>query len=435
MNNNGINTTNETNPLNAKENIIINFLKTYKFLILFLLFLISVLTYFTIKNINLVNSYSNRVYPGAYILDKDLSGLTEEDLKTELTSFVNNLTNTTIHVTSENLDFNLPYTDLSINIDYETLEKEIISFGKDSSFFDKLNLIKKPENREYTFEVLYNEEVIDNFISTISEAVDISPVNASISIAGGITIYPDSTGISLNKEELKTEIINKINNINPPKVIEITGNTTVTEASIKAKDLGNVDSKISSFTTKYNQGPSGTNLQLAALNIDDTIVMPGETFSAEKAIGPTTLETGFVAANTYVNGEVVPGIGGGVCQVSSTLYNAMLRAGIIPIERLNHMMKVSYVPIGLDATLADNLIDLKFINEFDYPIVINSYTSGNHLTIEFWSKDGVKNGINYEPVSIPLSDLSADTYLYGYDSNGNLVVNQYLDRSTYNPLP
>ena len=163
--------------------------------------------------------------------------------------------------------------------------------------------------------------------------------------------------------------------------------------------------------------------------------MPGETFSAEKAIGPTTLETGFVPANTYVNGEVVPGIGGGVCQVSSTLYNAMLRSGIIPIERLNHMMKVSYVPIGLDATLADNLIDLKFINEFDYPIVINSYTSGNHLTVEFWSKDGVTEGINYEPVSIPLSDLSADTYLYGYDSNGNLVVNQYLDRSTYNPLP
>ena len=99
------------------------------------------------------------------------------------------------------------------------------------------------------------------------------------------------------------------------------------------------------------------------------------------------------------------------------------------------MMKVSYVPIGLDATLADNLIDLKFTNEFDYPIVINSYTSNNHLTIEFWSKEGVKEGISYEPVSIPLSDLSADAYLYGYDSNGNVVVNQYLDRSVYDPFP
>lgn len=434
-NNNEINTTNETNTLRTKESGIITFLKTYKILIIIFLFLISILSYFTIKSINLVNSYSNRVYPGAYILDKDLSGLTEENLKTELASFVNNLNSTTIHVTSENHDFNLPYTDLGINIDYETLEKEIMNFGKDSSFFNKLNLIRKPKNREYTFKVLYNEEVIDNFINTVADTVNISPINASISIAGGISISPDKTGISLNKENLKSEIINKINDINPPKTIEITGNTTVTEASIKAKDLSNVDSKISSFTTRYIPGPSGTNLELATLNIDDIIVMPGETFSTEKAIGPTTLETGFVAANTYVNGEVVPGIGGGVCQVASTLYNTMLRSGIIPIERLNHMMKVSYVPIGLDATLADNLIDLKFTNEFDYPIVINSYTSGNHLTIEFWSKEGVTNGITYEPVSIPLSDLSADAYLYGYDSNGNLVVNQYLDRSTYDPLP
>ncbi|WP_300383323.1 VanW family protein [Clostridium sp.] len=434
-NNNEINTTNETEVLSTKENGIITFLKTYKFLIIIFLFLISILSYFIIKNVNLVNNYSNRVYPGAYILNKDLSGLTQEELNKELTSFVSNLNTSSINVTSENLNFNLSYTDLGINIDYDTLEKDIINFGKDLSFFKKLNLIKKPKNREYTFDVLSNEEVIDNFISTIAEAINISPVNASISIAGGINIYPDKTGISLNEEELKSEIQNKINNINPPNIIEVTGNTTVTEASIKATDLNNVDSKISNFTTKYLQGPSGTNLQLAAINIDDTIVMPGETFSTEKAIGPTTLATGFVSANTYVGGEVIPGIGGGVCQVASTLYNTMLRSGIIPIERLNHMMKVSYVPIGLDATLADNLIDLRFTNEFDYPIVINSYTSGNYLTIEFWSKEGVNEGIRYEPVSVPLNDLSADTYLYGYDSNGNIVINEYLSRSTYAPFP
>ncbi|MDZ5035094.1 VanW family protein, partial [Clostridium perfringens] len=141
-------------------------------------------------------------------------------------------------------------------------------------------------------------------------------------------------------------------------------------------ELGTVNNKISSFSTSYPAGPSGTNLQLAATNIDNTIVMPGETFSTEKAIGPTTIENGFVAANTYVGGQVVPGIGGGVCQVASTLYNTMLRAGILPTERLNHMMRVSYVPIGLDATLADNLIDLKFTNNFDFPVVVNSY-AGN----------------------------------------------------------
>lgn len=223
--------------------------------------------------------------------------------------------------------------------------------------------------------------------------------------------------------------------MNAPEIIEITGETDVVKATITTDSLKGVTSKVSSFSTNYKIGPSGTNLQLAAKNIDNIIVMPGETFSTEKAIGPTTLENGFVEANTYVGGEVVPGVGGGVCQVASTLYNTMLRAGIIPTERQNHMMPVSYVPMGLDATLADNLIDLKFVNEFDYPIVINSYTSNNTLIIEFWSNPSITNGITYEPVANKIDSLNAETYLCGYDANGDLVVNQRIDRSTYQPLP
>ena len=98
------------------------------------------------------------------------------------------------------------------------------------------------------------------------------------------------------------------------------------------------------------------------------------------------------------------------------------------------MMTVSYVPLGLDAALADNLIDLKFQNDSDYPMVVHSYAYNGTLTIELWSNESVDDGIRYEAVSVPLSSLSADTYLHGYDANGNLVVNQYLNRSTYQPF-
>lgn len=434
MDNNNLNTKIPKEVVEGKRSTIFKS-KGFKITLIALLILLIGIGYWFFRNINLINSYSDKVYPGAYILSKDLSGLNTEELHNTLVSLVNDISNKEVSVTANEQKFNISYKELEANINYNELEEKILSFGKNESFFKKINLIKKPTNREYEFEVLFNEEKLNSFVSNISSSVDVSPTNASINISGGISIANDATGLKLNSSELIDNIKNQIKDMKAPNTVEVTGNVEVVEAYIKASDLAKVNNKLSSFTTHYSVGPSGTNLQLAAKNIDNSIVMPGETFSTEKAIGPTTIANGFVEANTYVGGEVVPGVGGGVCQVASTLYNTMLRAGIIPTERLNHMMKVSYVPIGLDATLADNLIDLKFVNDFDFPVVINSYANNGTLTIEFWSNDSVKDGIRYEPVSVPLGPLSADTYLYGYDSNGELVVNKYLDRSTYQPLP
>lgn len=436
MSNNNLNTETSKEVVQADKKSIVSILKSWKFILVVFLILISILGYWLISNTNLINNYADKVYPGAYILNKDLAGLDNNDLHSTLISLVEDISNKKVNVEANEQNFEISYKDIEATINYEKLEDDILSFGKNEGFFRKINLIKKPENREYGFEVLFNEEKLTSFVSSISNTVDVSPTNASIDISGGaINISNDSTGLKLNSTDLIDKIKSQIKDMKAPNVVEVTGNVDVVEANIKASALSNVNNKISSFSTSYPAGPSGTNLQLAARNIDNIIVMPGETFSTEKAIGPTTIENGFVAANTYVDGQVVPGVGGGVCQVASTLYNTMLRAGIIPSERLNHMMKVSYVPIGLDATLADNLIDLKFVNDFEYPVVVNTYAGNGNLTIEFWSNETVKGGITYEPVSVPLGPLSADAYLYGYDANGELVVNQYLDRSTYQPLP
>lgn len=428
---NNTDTSKETGIINTKMQKFLSI----KTLVIVLLIISTILSYFIVTNVNLVKSYSSKVYPGVYILDKDLSNLSKEELNNELSTLVEGLINKNIKVSSEGNEFNISYSELEALIDFSNVESEIMNYGKDLSFFGKLNLIKKPQSKEFTLDLSYNEELLDNFISSISSAVDISPTDATIYISGNSTsVSDDISGIKLNTEKLKEELSSKIKDLRAPEVIEIVGTTDVVEAKIKADDLRTVNHRLSSYSTHYKAGPSGTNLQLAARNINNSVVMPGETFSTEKAIGPTTIENGFVAANTYVGGEVVPGVGGGVCQVSSTLYNTILRAGIIPTERMNHMMTVSYVPLGLDATLADNLIDLKFQNDSDYPMVVHSYAYNGTLTIELWSNESVDDGIRYEAVSVPLSSLSADTYLHGYDANGNLVVNQYLNRSTYQPF-
>ena len=158
--------------------------------------------------------------------------------------------------------------------------------------------------------------------------------------------------------------------------------------------------------------------------------MPGDEFSYEKAMGDITLEAGFFYAPVISNGELKNGIGGGVCQVSSTLYNTQLKAGILPTERRNHSKAVSYVPRGLDATLATGSIDYKFKNDYDYPIVINTSAENGKLTIEFWSNRKALKGITYEARGYARGNI-ANTYLYGYDKDGNKVYEKHIDTSIY----
>ena len=159
--------------------------------------------------------------------------------------------------------------------------------------------------------------------------------------------------------------------------------------------------------------------------------MPGDEFSYTDKVSPVIYSNGYVDATIFVNAQPVNGVGGGICQVSSTLYNTVLLAGIMPTERRNHSLQVGYVPVGLDATMAENAIHFKFVNTLDYPIYINAYTSGGTLTIEFWSNEDALDGVTYKPQVKQVGQNKYQTYLLGYDTNGSLVYNEYIDTSTY----
>lgn len=422
-----------------KENSLKNHLAKFKYwkaLSVLAVIILSAAIFWGVKSNNLIKSFSNKVYPESYVLGTDVSGMSKETLHSTLETLLGEIGNTKIKVNIGKKTFESTYKDIDVTIPYDDFEKKILAYGKNEGFFEKLNLIKKAEKKDYEFEFAYNEDKFKEFLTTISEDVNVSPIDGTINISGGsISVTESSGGYKLNSDELLASLKSSMKDISKKDELVLESALLPVEESIKSDSLYTVKNKISTFTTTYPVGPSGENLQIAARNIDNILLMPGDSFSCEEAIGPTTPENGFVLANTYVSGQVVKNYGGGVCQVSSTLYNTILRAGIIPTERQNHMMPVSYVPIGLDSTLADGVIDLKFTNDFDYPIVINSYAGNGSLTIEFWSDNSVLNGLRYEPKSVARNSLSADAYLYAYDANGNMVSEQFLDTSTYQPLP
>ncbi len=139
---------------------------------------------------------------------------------------------------------------------------------------------------------------------------------------------------------------------------------------------------IGEYTTKFDSQKSarGKNIMRASKAIDEIIVNPGQEFSFNNAVGPTTKSNGFELARIFIKGEEKKGYGGGVCQVSSTLYNAVLQAGLEVTERHVHSKEVFYVPKDKDAATSHGGIDFKFVNNKDFPIKIQSYTVDNKVT-------------------------------------------------------
>lgn len=142
---------------------------------------------------------------------------------------------------------------------------------------------------------------------------------------------------------------------------------------------------IGTYATSYNPDiPRAVNVSLAASRINGVVVQPGESFSYTRTILPRTAANGYVEAPMIVNKKYVPGIGGGICQVSSTLYAAMLTAGLPATERHPHSLKVGYIPEGMDATVSGTALDLKFTNIFAEPIQIQATADQGTLTISLY---------------------------------------------------
>lgn len=194
----------------------------------------------------------------------------------------------------------------------------------------------------------------------------------------------------------------------------------VINPKVKTADLGDKIFKetLSKYTTIYDAGNTSraTNIAIAARTINGTIILPGETFSYNGVLGNTSKDKGYQLGGAYVNGKVVPAYGGGICQVSSTLYNAALYANLEIVERYNHSYSVSYVPAGRDATVSYGGKDFKFKNTRTYPIKI--VASGKNGVISV-SLKGIKEKKEYD-IELTSKVLSTTPYTTTYQENKNL---------------
>ncbi|GAB6155343.1 VanW domain-containing protein [Desulfosporosinus burensis] len=250
-----------------------------------------------------------------------------------------------------------------------------------------------------------------------------------------VVIHPSESGRTVDVDRLIRDIL-KFNLSEVPLRIDLPMEevpATVTTESIKALAF---DSVIGEFTTKFSvkEENRSANLTAAAKALDGKVILPGGTFSFNETVGPREPETGYKEAYVIVNGEYVQGTGGGICQVSSTLYNAVLLSNLEIMERKPHEVVVSYVPAGQDATVSYPNLDFKFKNNSLSMVYLRTDVKAGVLTVRIWGKKTglsisierqVEKELNYKVENRLDPKLSAGRVVQEQKGSKGIVVNTW----------
>lgn len=283
--------------------------------------------------------------------------------------------------------------------------------------------------------------------------------NAEYSLEDGKLYISDET---VGVEPDKDDIASKLSAFNSGSAVTVAVTRTVPEITAASLKNGLFSAELASYKSTYSTAAAGRayNVARAASSINGKILLPGDTFSYNEAIGNPSLANGYKVAPIFENGKTSEGVGGGVCQVSSTLYSAVLYANLTIVERRNHSLTVAYVPKGQDATVSYGSLDFKFKNDTDHPIRIDASATGGKCIVKIVGtahnppqQVTISHTVaaSTEPTVIETKDATmpegtrkvttAGKTGYVVDSvrtvteNGVVVKTEKLSRSTYKMMP
>lgn len=432
----------------------------------------------------LINVNNENIMKGVSIDGISVQGLSKEETKKIIENKIQEKINSEIKIYVDNEEQTLLLS--QIELEYKTEDAVEIAYkiGRGKNIFvNNFEILKSMLfGNNIDLEYTYNEELLNSVMQGIKNNIPNVVVNPTYCIEESELIITKGTeGLTINENELKNEIIEKIklssnNDINistfmakPEKIniekiyeevykeVQDAYYTTdpfqiypevkgidfnldeakvlleedkeeyvialiITEPQKTTSDIGTeaFPDRLSIFQTRYDatNRTRTTNLQLAVNKINGVVLMPGETFSYNKTLGKRTAEAGYKDAAGYSGGKVVQMIGGGICQISSTLYDAVVYANLEIVERHNHAFLTSYVGAGKDATVVYGSLDFQFKNTRKYPVKIQSYMQNGIATVCIY---GIKEEVEYD-VEISTTILNYIPYSVIYENDSSLTA-------------
>ncbi|WP_138159655.1 VanW family protein [Peptoniphilus catoniae] len=297
------------------------------------------------------------------------------------------------------MEYSFGYDDVGYKLDIEGAVEEAYSIGRSDSFFKNfIDIVKNPLiNKNINLSSSLDDDKLNSVVENLALNVYKEPINAEIEYnkSSGFRLVSSQNGRYVDSNELKNLIINNKEDGEPIDIPII-----VSYPDIKEEDFNGIDILYAEFSTDYSKSIENRkdNISLGAGHFNNLLIKPGEEISFNETVGDISEKTGFKNAAVIINGEFDQGIGGGICQVSTTLYNALIRSDLNIVERHNHTRPISYVPLGTDAAVAEGYKDLKFINSTNHNIYIKSFADGKDLTFQIF---GNSNDKDYEVKIVP----------------------------------
>lgn len=353
-------------------------------------------SYFGLKSV--VNKVpKDTICDNIHIESIDVSGLKADEAKALLEQKVSEYQETTVKLTAEEASVDVTLAELGFQIkDIDKLIQSAVSYGKTGSVWSRYSKITDLEEKAKIFEATYvvDEELIAETISQKVPKLENAAKDASIVRTNGQFVITDGEkGVAIDAEKSAKVIEEHMNTVWTPQAADekaktITLVTSVDEPEVTREQLEQIQDVLGKYTTYCGSGGGRVqNIMTGAKLINASVIMPGEEFSADAAMRPYTFENGYAEAGSYENGKVVQSMGGGICQVSSTLYNACLMAELEITQRQAHSMTVGYVDPSMDAAIAGDYKDLKFKNNTESPIYLEGYVSGGYITFVIYGNE------------------------------------------------
>ena len=328
----------------------------------------------------------------------------------------------------EGEEFVITPEEINLTAQVDKATNEALSYGRGGSAFGNFNDQMKCllNGRNVQLDAQYDSALLDEKLNAIAAKVNRDPVNALVKLSSDGTIqkFPGVIGKKLNTQELAENLKMPLTTLNlPTGIIDLKPEEV--QPFITTEDISEIDSVLGTYSTYYYPGDRGDNIWLAANSISDKIVKPSWTFSFNDTVGERTWDAGYKVAGVIINGRPAEDYGGGVCQVSSTLYNAVLLAGLTPTERTPHFFQSSYIGYGRDATVADGQIDFKFRNDLPHNVYLIAEAYGSTLSVYVL---GTKADLGGSDIAVELDGNS----LYRVWYNGNDVIrSEFLHTDVY----
>lgn len=345
-------------------------------------------------NLSQAITREGKIYKNISIMYIDVSGLRKDEAKRKVEETINHYNE--INLIYEDKAYKLNKKDIGIayNID-EAIEKAY-NIGRDKDIISNIKTrmdLDSGESKSINLKCSYNEKSLDKYINSLNKDINVEPISATIKLENDKFNYTKETyGIKIDADKLKKAIISDIN-------IVFSNDEKIPTISIRPNfiydELSKINTVLGTYETHFNPKLENrvNNIDVAARATNNVIVKPSEEFSFNYHVNDGSIQSQFKNAPVIINGKLEQGLGGGICQVSSTMYNAALYAGLEITKVRNHSIPSPYVSKGRDATVATGNLDFKFKNKYNTPILITHKMYNNKIVTTIYGNKEDKKDI------------------------------------------